>query len=67
MKTISGFSSDINIINKYNIEKKKIEIARILGVRTKQINSGANIFVKTSENIIDGYYIALQELKENNF
>ena len=30
----------------------KYEIARILGVRTKQINSGANIFVKTSENIL---------------
>ena len=28
---LTGFSSDINIINKYNIEKKKIEIARILG------------------------------------
>ena len=54
---IDPFHKTVPIMTKY-------EIARILGVRTKQINSGANIFVKTSENIIDGYYIALQELKE---
>ena len=54
---IDPFHRTVPIMTKY-------EIARILGVRTKQINSGANIFVKTSENIIDGYYIALQELKE---
>lgn len=54
---IDPFHKTVPIMSKY-------EIARILGVRTKQINSGASIYVKTSENIIDGYYIALQELKE---
>lgn len=54
---IDPFHKTVPILSKY-------EIARILGVRTKQINSGATVFVKTSENIIDGYYIALQELQE---
>jgi DNA-directed RNA polymerase subunit K/omega len=54
---IDPFHKTVPIITKY-------EIARILGVRTKQINSGSSIYVKTNENIIDGYYIALQELKE---
>jgi len=54
---IDPFHKTVPIMSKY-------EIARILGVRTKQINSGASIYVKTNENIIDGYYIALQELKE---
>lgn len=42
----------------------KYERARILGQRTKQINSGATPFVKVPENVIDGYLIAELELKE---
>lgn len=42
----------------------KYERARILGVRAKQINTGATPFVKLNEEIIDGYVIAEMELKE---
>jgi DNA-directed RNA polymerase subunit K/omega len=42
----------------------KYERARILGIRAKQINTGATPFVKLSEEIIDGYVIAEMELKE---
>jgi DNA-directed RNA polymerase subunit K/omega len=41
----------------------KYERARILGIRAKQINSGATPFIKLSEGIIDGYVIAEMELK----
>ena len=42
----------------------RYEYARVLGERAKQINAGAKPFVKTEENLIDGYLIALQEFKE---
>lgn len=42
----------------------KYERARILGQRTKQINSGAKVFVKVPENVIDGYVIAQIELEQ---
>lgn len=42
----------------------KYERARILGVRAKQINSGATPFIKLEEGMIDGYIIAELELKE---
>jgi len=47
----------------------KYEKTRILGIRTKQINGGAEPFVTskintTSDKIIDGYHIALRELEE---
>lgn len=42
----------------------KYERSRILGQRAKQINSGANPFVKVPEKVIDGYVIAEMELKE---
>ena len=54
----------VDPFHKTNPIMTKYEIARVLGARSKQINSGANIFVKTVENVIDGYYIALQELRE---
>ena len=43
----------------------KYEKARILGIRANQINGGATPFIEVdySKNY-DGYYIALQELKE---
>ena len=40
----------------------KYERARILGQRSKQINSGAKPFIKVPETIIDGYLIAELEL-----
>jgi len=42
----------------------KYERARILGQRAKQINSGAPVFVKVPEKVIDGYLIAELELQE---
>jgi len=42
----------------------KYERTKILGVRSKQLNCGAKSFIKKNENMIDGYTIALQELKE---
>lgn len=42
----------------------KYEYARVLGQRAKQINSGAQPFVRVPENIIDGAVIAEMELKQ---
>ena len=42
----------------------KYEIARIIGERSKQIDSGAPIFVDIEENIVDSYLIALKEFNE---
>jgi DNA-directed RNA polymerase I, II, and III subunit RPABC2 len=42
----------------------KYEKARILGQRAKQINSGATVFVKVPEKVIDGYLIAELELQD---
>ena len=41
----------------------KYERTRILGLRTTQINNGSEIFIKVDKDIIDGYTIALKELK----
>jgi len=42
----------------------KYEKSRVLGLRAKQINSGADIFINIHDSIIDGYTIALMELEE---
>ena len=42
----------------------KYEKARILGVRAKQLNNGADPFITIATNIIEGYIIAEMELKE---
>ena len=42
----------------------KYEKTRVLGLRTKQINSGAPIFVEDDPTILDGYLIAEKELME---
>jgi len=42
----------------------KYERARVLGQRAKQISSGAKVFVRVPENIIDGYLIAELELAQ---
>jgi len=40
----------------------KYEKARVIGVRAKQINMGAQIFIDVDSNIIDGAIIAEKEL-----
>jgi DNA-directed RNA polymerase subunit K/omega len=42
----------------------KYEKARVLGQRSKQIETGAKPFVKVPENVIDSYIIAELELRE---
>ena len=42
----------------------KYEKARILGIRAKQINFGADSFVSVPDDIIDGYSIAKLEYKQ---
>jgi len=42
----------------------KYERTKILGVRSKQLNCGAKPLIKKTEDMMDGYTIALQELKE---
>ena len=42
----------------------KYEKARVLGVRCKQLNNGADAFVKVPPNIISGMLIAEEELKQ---
>ena len=45
----------------------KYEKTRVLGVRTRQLNDGAAAYVNIAagtENIIDGYIIAMRELEE---
>ena len=42
----------------------KYEKARIIGERTRQLNSGAVAFVAVDPEVIDGYLIALDEFKQ---
>ena len=42
----------------------KYEKTRILGQRAKQLNSGNKPFVSVPKNIMDGYIIALEELRQ---
>ena len=42
----------------------KYEIARVIGERAKQIDSGANIFTEIDDTTIDSYLIALKEFNE---
>lgn len=41
----------------------KYEKTRVLGLRTKQLNSGSEPFVKVPDNIVEGYLIAQMELE----
>ena len=54
---IDNLHKTIPILTKY-------EKTRILGLRAKQINSGAKPLVKLNTTLIDGYLIALKELEE---
>jgi DNA-directed RNA polymerase subunit K/omega len=42
----------------------KYERTRILGQRAKQINEGAQPFIKIDSTVIDGYLIAMKELEQ---
>lgn len=42
----------------------KYEYARVIGMRAKQLNNGADPFVKVDREMIDGYTIALKEMEE---
>lgn len=42
----------------------KYEKTRILGQRAKQLNSGNKPFINVPKNIMDGYLIALEELRQ---
>ena len=42
----------------------KYEYARVIGMRAKQLNNGADQFVKVDRGMIDGYTIALKEMEE---
>jgi len=42
----------------------KYEKAKVLGERAKQLNSGAEAFVEMSDEIIDGYLIAMAEFEQ---
>jgi DNA-directed RNA polymerase I, II, and III subunit RPABC2 len=42
----------------------KFEKARILGVRAKQINSGAAVMIDVPDHVIDGYMIAQMEYEQ---
>jgi len=42
----------------------KYEKTKILGLRAKQLNNGANPFIKLNSTIIDGYLIAIKELEQ---
>lgn len=44
----------------------KFEKARILGLRAKQLDEGAQPFVKVPPNAVTGYTIALMELEQKN-
>ena len=41
----------------------KYERARVIGIRTKQLNNGADPFVQVPSSMISGYKIAIEELK----
>ena len=48
-------------INWLNTATKK---TRILGLRAKQLNDGADSFISVTEQMLDGYTIAKKELME---
>jgi DNA-directed RNA polymerase subunit K/omega len=54
----------VDLLHKTNPYLTKYERTRVLGQRAKQIETGANPFVKVPENIIDSLIIAELELKE---
>ena len=60
----SGWNIIIDDLHRTIPYLTKYEKTRVLGVRTKQINAGAPIFVEDDPSILDGYLIAEKELME---
>lgn len=56
------FGNVIDPLHKTAPILSKYERARVLGVRAKQINNGAEVFVDVPEEVIEGYVIAEKEL-----
>ena len=54
----------VDEFHKTNPFLTKYELTRVLGQRTKQINSGSQTFVEVPPNVLDGYIIAEKELLE---
>ena len=54
----------VDDLHKTNPFMTKYEKTRILGQRTKQINEGAQPFIKIDSTVIDGYLIAMKELEQ---
>lgn len=69
VKALSNIVRDKNNIIVDELHKTlpfmtKYEKTRVLGLRAKQINSGAEPFIKVPPQIIDGYLIACMELEQ---
>jgi DNA-directed RNA polymerase I, II, and III subunit RPABC2 len=54
----------VDDLHKTNPFMTKYERTRILGQRAKQINEGAQPFIKIDSTVIDGYLIAMKELEQ---
>jgi len=57
-KIVDALHQTIPILTRY-------EKAKIIGLRAKQINHGANIFIEVAHNVIEGLTIAEKELEAN--
>jgi DNA-directed RNA polymerase subunit K/omega len=69
METLTNIVRDLNgnIIDDLHRTSpilSKYEYSRVLGQRAAQIESGSKPYIDVDPNIIDGYIIALQELRE---
>jgi len=57
-KIVDPLHTTLPILTRY-------EKAKIIGLRAKQINHGANIFIDVPDNVIEGLTIAEMELEAN--
>lgn len=69
IQILSKISRDKNQIIIDNLHRTtpiltKYEQTRILGIRTKQLNNGAEPYISINENILDNYLIAQMELQQ---
>jgi DNA-directed RNA polymerase subunit K/omega len=69
METLTNIVRDVNgniidALHRTSPILSKYEYSRVLGQRAAQIESGSKPYIDVDPNIIDGYIIALQELRE---
>ena len=69
METLTNIIRDLNgniidALHRTSPILSKYEYSRVLGQRAAQIESGSKPYIDVDPNIIDGYIIALQELRE---